>query len=170
MPSRRKEGWEVGTEGAGAGVGPPGQRGAVTVWALGKTLSSEPCSCCVASQRRHRTSRQETLPLNERSPSRSRSSPPAEAGLVGTVVWMTGTTSFPPRRSNKSLACGTGTHERLPMSGHHHRWSGLSSGSKRSSPGWRAGSQAVGASVPQRVPFPRLSERSPWDRWWRSSP
>ena len=26
-PSRRKEGWEMGTEGAGAGVGPPGGRG-----------------------------------------------------------------------------------------------------------------------------------------------
>lgn len=26
-PSRRKEGWEVGTEGAGAGAGPPGKRG-----------------------------------------------------------------------------------------------------------------------------------------------
>lgn len=26
-PSRRKEGWEVGTEGAGAGAGPPGRRG-----------------------------------------------------------------------------------------------------------------------------------------------
>ncbi len=26
-PSRRKEGWEVGTEGAGAGAGPPGNRG-----------------------------------------------------------------------------------------------------------------------------------------------
>lgn len=26
MPSRRKEGWEVGTVGAGAGVGPPGKR------------------------------------------------------------------------------------------------------------------------------------------------
>lgn len=25
-PSRRKEGWEVGAEGAGAGAGPPGQR------------------------------------------------------------------------------------------------------------------------------------------------
>lgn len=166
MPSRRKEGWEVGTEGAGAGVGPPGQRGAVTVWALGKPSVLDR----VLAASPQRTSRQETLPLNERSPSRSRSSPPAEAGLVGTVVWMTGTTSFPPKRSNKSLACGTGTNERLPMSGRHHRWSWLSSESKRSAPGWRAGSQAVGASVPQRVPFPRLSERSPWDRWWRFSP
>lgn len=26
-PSRRKGGWEVGTEGAGAGAGPPGKRG-----------------------------------------------------------------------------------------------------------------------------------------------
>lgn len=25
-PSRRKDGWEVGTEGAGAGAGPPGNR------------------------------------------------------------------------------------------------------------------------------------------------
>lgn len=25
-PSKRKEGWEVGTEGAGAGAGPPGNR------------------------------------------------------------------------------------------------------------------------------------------------
>lgn len=44
------------------------------------------------------------LPLNERSSSRSSSSPPAEAGLVGIVVWITGTTSLPPRRTNKSLA------------------------------------------------------------------
>lgn len=49
------------------------------------------------------------LPLNERSPSRSSSSPPAEAGLVGKVVWITGTTSLPPRRSNKSLAWGRRT-------------------------------------------------------------
>lgn len=49
------------------------------------------------------------LPLNERSPSRSSSSPPAEAGLVGMVVWITGTTSLPPRRSNKSFAYGRRT-------------------------------------------------------------
>lgn len=46
------------------------------------------------------------LPERERSPSRSSSSPPAEAGLVGRVVWITGT-SLPPSKSNKSFACKT---------------------------------------------------------------
>jgi len=45
-----------------------------------------------------------SVPVRERSPSRSSSSPPADAGFVGTVVWITGTTSLPPSRSNKSLA------------------------------------------------------------------
>ena len=46
-----------------------------------------------------------SLPVRERSPSRSSSSPPDEGGLVGMEVWITGPTSLPPRRSNKSLAC-----------------------------------------------------------------
>lgn len=107
MPSRRKEGWEVGTVGAGAGVGPPRKReqwqsgDSEKVWLLNHVTRHT----LITSTLRQRTSRQETLPLNERSPSRSRSSPPAEAGFVGTEVWITGTTSFPPRRSNKSFAC-----------------------------------------------------------------
>lgn len=52
------------------------------------------------------------LPLSDRSPSRSSSSPPAEAGLVGIVVWITGTTSLPPSKSNKSLACRTSKHNK----------------------------------------------------------
>lgn len=38
MPSRRKDGWGVGTEGAGAGVGPPGKKGAVAVWGSHENL------------------------------------------------------------------------------------------------------------------------------------
>lgn len=38
-PSRRKEGWEEGTEGAGVGVGPPGRgRGRATLWAFSLLL------------------------------------------------------------------------------------------------------------------------------------
>lgn len=78
---------------------------------------------------RQRPSRQEALPLNERSPSRSRSSPPAEAGFVGTAVWITGTTSFPPRRSNKSFAYGIRTKEKYlkknTLSLHHNQKSDI---------------------------------------------
>lgn len=38
------------------------------------------------------------------SPSKSRSSPPAEAGLLVGAVGITGVMSFPPNKSNKSLA------------------------------------------------------------------
>lgn len=38
-PSRRKEGWEEGTEGAGVGAGPPGRgRGRATLWAFSLLL------------------------------------------------------------------------------------------------------------------------------------
>lgn len=125
-PSRRKEGWEVGTEGAWAGAGPPGKReqqhsvvsdhfflipkleyvtaeeeqawdGHIT-FTLVATTQVYTCPSVMESFKKR------VLPLNERSSSRSSSSPPAEAGLVGIVVWITGTTSLPPRRTNKSLA------------------------------------------------------------------
>lgn len=134
-PSKRKEGWEVGTEGAGAGAGPPGQRGQqhtgvcihffipkpehVTAeqdqaqvghitshWWQQHRFIPGPCFALTGVME---CFKQNVLPLNERSPRRSSSSPPAEAGLVGIVVWITGTTSLPPSRSNKSLACGTRT-------------------------------------------------------------
>lgn len=77
---------------------------------------------CSADSSRHDLKGKEILPLNERSPSRSRSSPPAEAGLVGTVVWITGTTSFPPRRSNKSFACGRTKSEKMfPVNSHRNQ-------------------------------------------------
>lgn len=156
MPSRRKEGWEVGTVGAGAGVGPPGKR---EQWQSGDSekvwfLNHVTRHTLITSTLRQRTSRQETLPLNERSPSRSRSSPPAEAGFVGTEVWITGTTSFPPRRSNKSFACQMRTKkinalniftpQHTTIRHQHEKCNILSSESKLSSPGCQAGSQVVG--------------------------
>ena len=45
------------------------------------------------------------LPVREMSSSRTSSCPPAEAGLVGREVGITGPTSLPTRRSNKTLAC-----------------------------------------------------------------
>lgn len=125
-PSRRKEGWEVGTEGAGAGGGPPGrgeqQHSRVSDDYFHTKVSMCYCLRCVGTRYKHHIytggynaglycycvreslKKRGILPLNERSPSRSSSSPPAEAGLVGMVVWITGTTSLPPKRSNKSLA------------------------------------------------------------------
>ncbi len=135
-PSRRKGGgWEVGTEGAGAGAGPPGKRGQqhtrvfVHFLFIGNpecfTVTQEQAQVghitfrleantdlyqvCFALKGQWRALNKSFLPLSERSPSRSSSSPPAEAGLVGIVVWITGTTSLPPSRSNKSLAWGTKT-------------------------------------------------------------
>lgn len=49
------------------------------------------------------------LPLIERSPKRSSSSPPAEAGFVGTVFGITSAISLPPSKSNKSVAYGAKT-------------------------------------------------------------
>lgn len=43
-------------------------------------------------------------PVRLMSPSKSRSSPPAEAGLLVGAVGITGVMSFPPNKSNKSLA------------------------------------------------------------------
>lgn len=43
-------------------------------------------------------------PVRLRSPRRSRSSPPAEAGLLVGAVGITGVISFPPNKSNKSFA------------------------------------------------------------------
>ena len=132
-PSRRKGGWEVGTEGAGAGAGPPGGRGRQhTRVSLHISLYQNQTLLAVCYTSRHtlditdgkhevlpgpccalrgltESFKESILPLSERSPSRSSSSPPAEAGLVGIVVWITGTTSLPPSRSNKSLAYGTRT-------------------------------------------------------------
>lgn len=137
-PSMRKEGWEVGTEEAGAGAGPPGNRGQqhtrVSVHFFMPTPNSASSMLllnrsrqvgqhihtggkqvytrsllCFALKGVIESFKESILPLSERSPSRSSSSPPAEAGLVGIVVWITGTTSLPPSRSNKSLAWGTRT-------------------------------------------------------------
>lgn len=44
------------------------------------------------------------LPVRVMSPSKSRSSPPADAGLLVGAVGITGVMSFPPNRSNRSLA------------------------------------------------------------------
>lgn len=44
------------------------------------------------------------LPVRVMSPSKSRSSPPADAGLLVGAVGITGVMSFPPSRSNRSLA------------------------------------------------------------------
>lgn len=112
---------------------------------------------------------------------------------MGKVVWITGTTSLPPRRSNKSFAWGRRTaceQDNKQTKNYNIETSFLCAHTKNAiepllcllkstflikswempSPDWPAEWQVVDVWLPRRAQFPRLSGRSLWGRWRHFSP